>query len=161
MNFRKILVEIFYGALESVRPRTLMRKAIRVEKEAILISGRRYRLHANGGLYVFGRGKASVGMAKEVSRVLQGRVSGCFEGNRKGLTFLSAGSDGSDGNAAAAAVVDSRGYEKAMCLHLRIDDCLRNNNSNTFFIQTGGLIRTGPTGTNGMDISILYIGEEK
>ncbi len=78
MNFRKILVEVFHNALESVLPRTLMRKAVRVENGTLLIGGTRYRFHDEGGLYVFGSGKASVGMAKEVSRVLRGRVAGGF-----------------------------------------------------------------------------------
>ena len=75
----------------------------------------------------------SSGAGKRPS-VWQRRSAACFKavclaalkeiGNRKGLTFLSAGSDGIDGNAATAAVVvvDSRSYEIAMCLHLRIDD---------------------------------------
>jgi glycerate 2-kinase len=76
MNCRKTLVEIFQKALASVQPRTLMRKAIRVENGKLWIGGRRYRLRDDGGVYVFGSGKASVGMAREVSRMLRGYLAG-------------------------------------------------------------------------------------
>ena len=83
-------------------------------------------------------------------------------GPRKGMTFLSAGSDGVDGNSdAAGAVVDFTSYEKAKHLKLLIDDYLNNNDSHSFFKQTGDLIYTGPTGTNVMDISILYVQDGK
>ncbi len=83
-------------------------------------------------------------------------------GARKGMTFLSAGSDGVDGNSdAAGAVVDYTSYEKAKKLKLMIDDYLNNNDSHTFLKQTGDLIYTGPTGTNVMDMNILYVGGGK
>ena len=83
-------------------------------------------------------------------------------GPRKGMTFLSAGSDGVDGNSdAAGAVVDFTSFEKAKNLKLQIDDYLNNNDSHTFLKQTGDLIYTGPTGTNVMDMNILYVGGGK
>jgi len=78
MNCKKTLAEIFQKALAAVQPRTLMRKTIRVESGKLWIGGRRYRLHDDGGVYVFGSGKASVGMAREVSRVLRGYLAGGF-----------------------------------------------------------------------------------
>jgi hydroxypyruvate reductase/glycerate 2-kinase len=83
-------------------------------------------------------------------------------GPRKRMTFLSAGSDGVDGNSdAAGAVVDFTSYEKAKNLKLSIDDYLDNNDSHTFLKRTGDLIHTGPTGTNVMDMNILYVGGGK
>lgn len=78
MNCRKILAEIFQKALAAVQPRTLMQKTVRVEGGILWIGGGRYRLHEDGGIYVFGSGKASVGMAREVSRVLRGHLAGGF-----------------------------------------------------------------------------------
>jgi glycerate 2-kinase len=80
-------------------------------------------------------------------------------GDRKGMTILSAGTDGIDGNSSAAgAVVDSYSYKKAEVLGLKIDDYLNRNDSNSLLAMTEDLITTGPTGINVMDITILIIG---
>ncbi len=80
-------------------------------------------------------------------------------GNCGGLLLLSAGTDGIDGNSeAAGALADAAGWERARELGLSIDDFLERNDSFRFFEQAGGLIVTGPTGTNVMDIVILLIG---
>ena len=79
--------------------------------------------------------------------------------DRNGIVFLSAGTDGIDGNSnAAGAVADHATYDKAVRLNLSIDNYLSNNDSYHFFEKTGDLIITGPTGTNVMDIVILFIG---
>lgn len=65
------------------------------------------------------------------------------------ITFLSAGSDGIDGNSdAAGAVVDSDSYKED------IDKFLDNNDSYHFHQRNNDLIITGPSGTNVMDIMI-------
>lgn len=80
-------------------------------------------------------------------------------GNIPGLLLLSAGTDGIDGNTeAAGALADAEISKRAGELGLSIDDFLERNDSFRFFKQTGGLIVTGPTGTNVMDIAILLIG---
>ncbi len=79
--------------------------------------------------------------------------------NRKSLLFLSAGTDGVDGNSdAAGALVDHHTYADVQRRVLRIDDYLYHNDSNSLLEQTGDLLITGPTGTNVMDITILLIG---
>jgi hydroxypyruvate reductase/glycerate 2-kinase len=81
-------------------------------------------------------------------------------GDRKGLLFLSAGTDGVDGNSkAAGALVDHSTYAEVRRLGLRIDECLYHNDSGSLLEKTGDLLITGPTGTNVMDITILLIGE--
>lgn len=81
--------------------------------------------------------------------------------NRRGITFLSAGTDGIDGNSnAAGATIDCGTYERTQKLSLNLDEYLNNNDSYTFFKKTGDLITTGPTGTNVMDITILLVREE-
>jgi len=75
-----------------------------------------------------------------------------------GWTFMSAGTDGIDGNSdAAGAIVDAFTRQKARKQGQSIDDYLARNDSNGFFKQTGDLIITGATGTNVMDLAILYI----
>ncbi len=76
------------------------------------------------------------------------------------FAFLSGGTDGIDGNSpAAGAVVDFSTKEKALKLGLNIDDFLKNNDSYSFFKKLGEVIETSPTGTNVMDICIIFKGE--
>lgn len=77
---------------------------------------------------------------------------------KKGLqiAFLSAGTDGIDGNSdAAGAYIDTASLERAYQEGLDIDAYLGENDSYHFFKQLDSLIMTGPTGTNVMDIAIL------
>jgi hydroxypyruvate reductase/glycerate 2-kinase len=81
--------------------------------------------------------------------------------SRGKMTFLSAGTDGIDGNSdAAGAVIDSGTFARSRELNLNPDEYLNNNDSHTFLKKTGDLIVTGPTGTNVMDMTILLIKEE-
>ncbi len=75
-----------------------------------------------------------------------------------GITLLSAGTDGTDGPTdATGAVVDGMTAVRAREQGLDPGAYLRNNDSYSFFRKTGGLLVTGPTGTNVMDIQILVI----
>jgi glycerate-2-kinase len=79
--------------------------------------------------------------------------------NKKGITILSGGTDGSDGPTdAAGAVVDFQTFNNAKKLNLDINDYLSNCDSYHFFQKVGGLIITGPTQTNVMDLIIVLIG---
>ncbi len=72
--------------------------------------------------------------------------------------FLSAGTDGSDGpTAAAGAIVDGRTSTRALKKGIPLKKMLENNDSYHFFEEAGGLVITGPTGTNVMDVHILLI----
>lgn len=72
------------------------------------------------------------------------------------VTFLSASTDGIDGNSdAAGAVVSSYSYKS----DLRIDSYLKNFDSYNYLKQSDSLIMTGPSGTNVIDIAILIKGE--
>ncbi|MBW6485128.1 MAG: glycerate kinase [Syntrophobacterales bacterium] len=74
------------------------------------------------------------------------------------FAFFSLGTDGIDGNSdAAGAIVSRESWEKAQNLNLNIEQYLSMNDSYHFFEQTGDLVKTGPTGTNVMDISALLI----
>lgn len=70
--------------------------------------------------------------------------------------ILSMGTDGVDGPTdAAGAWVDEETRVKALAMGLRPADFLEENDSYTFFRKAGGLIMTGPTGTNVMDIRLI------
>ena len=74
------------------------------------------------------------------------------------ITFLSAGTDGTDGPTdAAGAIVDGDTVSKTSELKLDIAKYLLNNDAYTFFSQSGGLLKTGATQTNVMDLVILLI----
>ena len=74
------------------------------------------------------------------------------------ITFLSAGTDGTDGPTdAAGAMVDVGIISAAKELNLDTAKYLLNNDAYTFFEQTGGLIKTGATNTNVMDLVVILI----
>ena len=74
------------------------------------------------------------------------------------ITFLSAGTDGTDGTTeAAGAVVDSNTIHNAKNMNLSMDNYLAEFNSYNFFKQVGGLINTDPTLTNVMDLMVVLI----
>lgn len=76
-----------------------------------------------------------------------------------GISLLSAGTDGTDGPTdAAGAVVDSNSIREAKASGIDPAAYLENNDSYNFFKKTGGLLTTGPTGTNVMDVQLLIIG---
>jgi hydroxypyruvate reductase len=72
-----------------------------------------------------------------------------------GITLLAAGTDGTDGPTdAAGAVVDGGTCGRAEALGLDPCAALRAFDSHTFFREAGGLVVTGPTLTNVMDVVI-------
>jgi glycerate 2-kinase len=75
--------------------------------------------------------------------------------NRK-IVFASAGTDGIDGNSAAAgAWTDGHTFEKAKSFNLSVHEYLTNNDSFHFFQKLNQSIVTGPTGTNVMDLYLI------
>jgi glycerate-2-kinase len=78
--------------------------------------------------------------------------------NQKGITILSAGTDGNDGpTPAAGAVVDCDTCNNAMAQNISPDEYLAEFDSFNFFRKAGGHIITGPTMTNVMDIIVVII----
>lgn len=78
--------------------------------------------------------------------------------DKNGITFLAAGTDGTDGpTVAAGAVVNTKTFEHALSIGLNINQYLENFDSFHFFEKVGGHIITGPTMTNVMDIIIIII----
>jgi hydroxypyruvate reductase/glycerate 2-kinase len=71
----------------------------------------------------------------------------------QGITMLSGGTDGNDGNTdAAGAVVDSKTFQTALSKNIDPQEFLKAFDSYHFFRKVGGLISTGPTKTNVMDL---------
>jgi glycerate 2-kinase len=78
-----------------------------------------------------------------------------WDEDMEGIVLLSGGTDGEDGPTdAAGAFVDAEVIARAKALSLDPAGYLAINNSYPFFEQTGGLLRTGPTHTNVMDLRV-------
>jgi len=78
--------------------------------------------------------------------------------DKPGITFLSAGTDGTDGPTdAAGAVVDSETTTRAHAKKIDAAGYLAAFDSYHFFKKAGGHIITGPTMTNVMDIIIVLV----
>ncbi len=73
--------------------------------------------------------------------------------SEENTVLLCGGTDGTDGPTdAAGAIVDKCVLAKTKELELNPKEFLSNNDAYHFFEQTNGLLITGPTGTNVMDI---------
>ena len=99
------------------------------------------------------RGKGKGGRNQELALAVS------IEGKKMGeFTFLSIGTDGTDGPTdAAGAWVNQETYGKALKKEIIPEKFLENNDSYSFFQKMNSLILTGPTGTNVMDIHLLYL----
>jgi hydroxypyruvate reductase/glycerate 2-kinase len=76
----------------------------------------------------------------------------------RGLAILSGGTDGEDGPTdAAGAVADESTLARAAALGLDWRAFLNRNDAYHFFAQTGGLVKTGLTLTNVMDVRVMLL----
>lgn len=117
------------------------------EKIACLISGGEFACQVRGG-GIGGRNSESVL-----------RMAMLFEKDKNdfsNVAFLSAGTDGIDGNSlAAGAVCDEKTLERAGQIGLNAKDFLENSDSYNFFKSLGDDVTIGATGTNVRDLRIL------
>lgn len=75
-----------------------------------------------------------------------------------GVAILSAGTDGTDGPTdAAGAIATGETMARARKQGLHGAAFLANNDSYHFFERVGGLIKTGPTNTNVMDVRLILV----
>ena len=75
-----------------------------------------------------------------------------------GAAVFSFGSDGTDGPTdAAGGYADGDTRETLLGEGLRIDDILKDNDAYHALQKTGGLIMTGPTGTNVNDVAVALL----
>jgi glycerate-2-kinase len=80
-----------------------------------------------------------------------------LDGMRR-ITVLSGGTDGEDGPTnAAGAIADATTVQQATARGLAPIAYLARNDSYHFFEATGGLLRTGLTQTNVMDVRVQLV----
>ncbi len=129
------------------------KKRLEVLRSAEGPGGREGCLISGGEPTVTVTGKGLGGRNTELALAFAMEIEGV-----EGITFLSAGTDGTDGPTdAAGAIVDGSTVTRARELGLDPEWYLNNNDSYNFFKQSGGLFMTGPTGTNVMDLHITLI----
>jgi hydroxypyruvate reductase/glycerate 2-kinase len=81
-----------------------------------------------------------------------------LDGKLEGITILSGGTDGEDGPTdAAGAIADARLAARARRRGLDPVRALEAHDAYPFFEAAGGLLRSGPTGTNVMDLRVLLV----
>jgi len=132
-----------YLALQAIKHKNYMKK--KGLKKMCIVTG--------GETTVRVTGKGKGGRNQELALTFASKIRGI-----PGITLLSAGTDGIDGNTdAAGAIVDGFTIEKGSSMGLNYQDYQKNNDSYNFLKATGNLIFTGPTGTNVMDMQIMII----
>ncbi len=76
----------------------------------------------------------------------------------KNTVLLSIGTDGTDGPTdAAGGLVDGASYGRLLDAGLDLDDVLKNNDSYNALEEICDLVKTGPTGTNVNDLTVLLM----
>jgi glycerate-2-kinase len=85
-------------------------------------------------------------------------IERCWARGLDGIAILSGGTDGEDGPTdAAGAVADAESLGKARAQERHPAPYLDINDSYTFFDAVGGLLKTGPTHTNVMDLRVALV----
>lgn len=110
-------------------------------------------LIAGGETTVTVRGAGRGGRNQELALAAALELVGC-----DGLALLAAGTDGSDGPTdAAGAHADGGSVARGRAVGRDAAADLADNDSHGFFTAEGGLLVTGPTGTNVMDLALLRV----
>lgn len=152
IGFHTLVLSTFLEgeAREVARVHAAIAKEIRatgrpVRVPACIISG--------GETTVTVRGKGLGGRNQEFALAAAIDIAGLFN-----TAILSAGTDGTDGPTdAAGGIAEGTTIMRAQALGLNASAFLGNNDSYHFFEATGGLIKTGPTGTNVADVQVILI----
>ena len=119
--------------------------AVVSERPVCLIAGGETAVTVRGS----GRGGRNQELALAAALALEGRTH---------VALLAAASDGIDGPTdAAGAHADGGTVARAHALGRDAETALRDNDSHGFFASEGGLLRTGATGTNVMDLALLRL----
>ncbi|MBI5100404.1 MAG: glycerate kinase [Nitrospirae bacterium] len=124
-------------------------------------AGKSFCLISGGETIVKVNGAGKGGRNQEMALAFALEIKGV-----EGVTMLSAGTDGTDGPTdATGAVVDGNTAELANRVGLDPQAYLAENDSYTFFERLDALtgsrhhIKTGPTGTNVMDIQLILVSD--
>jgi glycerate 2-kinase len=130
------------GAIHAAILREIVEAANPLRAPACLLSG--------GEPTVTVRGQGKGGRAQELALAAALSLHGLPD-----CLLLSAGTDGTDGPTdAAGAFVTGETVARAHKLALDPLQYLARNDAYRFFEAVGGLVKTGPTGTNVMDVNI-------
>jgi glycerate-2-kinase len=125
----------------------------RIARDGRLQAGPPLLLLSGGETTVTVRGNGRGGRNCELALAFALEIAGL-----PGVRLLSAGTDGKDGCVdAAGAFADGGTVERARAIGLDPADALDRNDSGTLFEALGDLLTTGPTGTNVMDLQLLWI----
>jgi glycerate-2-kinase len=128
-----------------LRLAALARSARPQHRPSLLIAGGEPTVTVRGG----GRGGRAQELALAAAIALDGQC---------GVNLLAAGTDGSDGPTdAAGAFADGGTVARAAALALDARACLEDNDAHGFFTREGGCFRSGPTGTNVMDLVLVRV----
>ena len=112
-------------------------------------------LLAGGETTVTVRGSGRGGRNQELAL-----AAACELDGESALSVLAAGSDGIDGPTdAAGAWADGQTARRGRRAGVEAAACLEDNDAHRFFEAEGGLLRTGPTGTNVMDLVLVAVGD--
>ena len=117
-------------------------------------AGKKLAFLAGGETVVrlIGRGKG--GRNQELALAAAPGIAGI-----PGAAVFSLGSDGTDGPTdAAGGYVDYMTRDELAALGIDIHGCLQNNDAYHALQRVGGLIITGPTGTNVNDVAVALVG---
>lgn len=127
--------------------RDIARMHAAIAREMIAHGGRRVCFLSGGETTVTLRGKGLGGRNQEF--VLAAVIA---LADHPQVTIFSGGTDGIDGPTDAAGAIADAATARDNAAKF-----LANNDSYHFFEKAGGLVKTGPTGTNVMDVRILLI----
>ncbi len=151
LGYRSTIVSRELQGEASVVGRVLARQALEVRKT--LGRGDRACLVAGGETTVTVRGDGKGGRNTELAAAFASEVAGI-----EGVTCLSAGTDGTDGPTdAAGAIADGQTLAEASLRGLDLGQYLARNDTYTLFKAISGLVVTGPTGTNVMDLQVVLV----
>jgi glycerate-2-kinase len=151
LGMRPLLVSGSLAGEARVAGRRLAALAAAIDPAAA--AARRLCLLAGGETTVTVRGAGCGGRSQELALAAAGVLDG-----REGIALLAAGTDGSDGPTdAAGAFADAGTLARARARGLDAGAALAANDSNGFFAAEGGLLVTGPTRTNVMDLVLLSV----
>jgi glycerate-2-kinase len=120
--------------------------ALRAAEPSLLVAG--------GETTVTVRGPGRGGRCQELALGAALALAGA-----RGVVLLAAGTDGSDGPTdAAGAFADGESVARGRARGLDAESALARNDAHGFFSREGGAFTTGPTGTNALDLALVWIG---
>ena len=70
------ILDILSSAIASVSPKNLVKRSMRLKENTLMVGEREFDLSRYKKIYIIGAGKASLGMAEEVERILKDRKEG-------------------------------------------------------------------------------------